>query len=107
MSEKPEESCHVDPIEKEIAPDALDKSALALLGVSGMGCAHCAMRVRNGLLSLDGVLLAEVEEALRMARVYFDPREVGTDDLVRAVAAAGGKGKHEYRAWVIATRNVQ
>lgn len=104
MSETPERECHVEPIEKEVDSRALSESSLALLAVSGMGCPNCAARVHNGLLSQHGVLLAEVELSLGMARVYFDRDRVGTDELLRAVAAAGGDGKHEYRAWVIASR---
>lgn len=57
MNEK--DNCHDDPLEKPLVKEALSKAMVAYLAVGGMGCPCCAMRVRNGLLGLDGVLLVE------------------------------------------------
>jgi copper chaperone CopZ len=89
---------HVDPIEKPIDMDALHQSRTAYLAVWGMGCPTCAMRVRNSLLTLDGVLFAEIYHEWGMAAVAFDPTRISTTALVEAVAAAGNDGRHHYEA---------
>jgi copper chaperone CopZ len=101
MSEQ--ENCHVDPLEKPVDLPALQESRAAILGVSGMGCPRCAMRVRNGLLLADGVLYADVNLQNGMAAVAFDPAQVTVDDLVAAVANAGNDGRHHYQAFVLQT----
>jgi hypothetical protein len=71
MSER--ENCHVEPLEKPLNRDALATAVVAFLEVSGMSCLRCVVRVRNGLLSLDGVLLAEVNLENRFAAAAIDP----------------------------------
>lgn len=99
MSEK--EKCHVEPIEKPLDEAALDSAQAAYLSVSGMGCPRCAMRVRNGLLILDGVLLADVNLERNIAATAYDPQRVTPEVLIRAVADAGNDGKHHYQAELI------
>jgi copper chaperone CopZ len=48
-------------------------SMIAYMADYGIGCPRCAMRIRNGLLSLDGVLLAEVNLENRFAAAAIDP----------------------------------
>ena len=92
------ENCHVEPLEKPLDQAALSTAMVAYLAVRGMGCPRCAMRVHNGLLSLDGVLLANVflEEGITV--VAYDPDQVAVGDLVMAVASAGNDGRHHYQA---------
>ena len=47
-----------------------------VLAVWGMGCPRCAMRVHNGLLGVDGILLVEVILERGMAGVAYDPAQV-------------------------------
>lgn len=101
LNGKQHENCHVEPVEKTLDRQALAEAELAYLAVRGMGCPRCAMRVRNGLLSLDGVLLAEVILENGMAAVAFDPDRVRSADLVQAVAGAGNDGRHHYLAQVV------
>ncbi len=93
-------NCHVEPIRKVVDPQALEGSATALLGIMGMGCPNCANRVRNSLLSLPGVLRAEIDLSHGLARVDFDPGSAGHRDLLDAVAAAGDD-RHTYEALLI------
>jgi copper chaperone CopZ len=95
------DNCHVEPIEKAIDQTALQMAQAAFLSVSGMGCPRCATRVRNGLLTLDGVLVAEVRLENGIAAAAYDPKRVTPDILAQAVASAGNDGKHHYRAEVL------
>ena len=99
MSEQ--EECHVEPVEKELDREKLATAQAAFLAVWGMGCPRCAMRVRNGLLNLEGVLFAEVFLEQGIAATAYDPQLVTPDDLVQAIFAAGDDGRHHYRAEMI------
>lgn len=94
-----DENCHVDPIQK--MPTAEEQATIqtVLLAVRGLGCPNCAARVRNSLLSLNGVIDAEVSHTIGVARVEFNPDLTDIPALANAVAQAGGDGRHEYRAW--------
>lgn len=92
------ENCQVEPLEKTLDQDALANAKAAYLAVYGMGCPRCAMRVRNGLLGLDGVLMAEVHLEKGIAAAAFDPNMVTPSDLVAAVVGAGNDGRHHYQA---------
>ena len=94
-------NCHVEPVEKPLDEAALANSSTVYLVIQGMGCPRCAMRVRNGLLELDGVLAVEVFLEESMAVAAFDPERVETGELIAAVAAAGGDGRHHYQAQLI------
>lgn len=98
-----DENCHVEPIYKDtVNNEELRNADSALLAVWGMGCPNCATRVRNSLLSLEGVYGVEVYLNMAMAEVSYDSRKVTAQSLVEAVARAGNDGRHEYRAQVIA-----
>jgi len=97
------ENCHVDPVEKPLDENALAQAEAAFLGVSGMGCPNCAMRVRNGLLNLKGVLYADINLQSGVAAVAYDPQQVTTASLVTAVYESGNDGRHEYRAQLLKT----
>lgn len=111
------DKCHVEPLEKPLDEARLATAMAAYLAVRGMGCPRCALRVRNGLLRLEGVLLADVfpsassRQALEqgLAAAAYDPQRVNLDDLVNAVAGAGNPstgsghrdGRHRYWAEVL------
>lgn len=98
-----DENCHVEPIYKDaVSHEELRNADSALLAVWGMGCPNCATRVRNSLLSLEGVYGVEVYLNMAMAEVSYDSRKVTAQSLVEAVARAGNDGRHEYRAQLIA-----
>ena len=94
-------NCQVVPLDKPIDQERWRDAQAVYLLVQGMGCPRCAMRVRNGLLRLDGVLAANVFLADSVAVAAYDPTRVATDDLIAAVAAAGGDGRHVYQAQLI------
>ena len=96
------DNCHVEPIHKTALDHVIQNADRILLSISGMGCQNCAARVRNSLVSLDGVHDAEVLLNMRMAEIYFDEKKVTPDALLHAVMAAGNDGRHRYLAEVIA-----
>lgn len=98
-----DQNCHVDPVEKPLDKQALESAQAAILGVAGMGCPTCAMRVRNGLLQLDGVLLTQIFLEQGVAAVAFDDGRIAADALVAAVGAAGNDGRHHYVAHILHT----
>ncbi len=95
------QECHVEPVEKPVDHEALQEALVAYLGVGGMGCPRCAMRVRNALLQLDGVILAEVILEQSLALAAYDPERITPDDLMVAVAGAGNDGRHRYWAQLL------
>jgi copper chaperone CopZ len=99
MSE--DKNCHVVALDKPLDRDALSEAVAAYLSVGGMGCPNCAMRVRNGLLSLEGVFVAEVYLEQGIAAAAYDPGRVKPGDLVQAVALSGNDGRHHYWAQFI------
>lgn len=52
--------------------------------------------MRNSLLGLEGVSVAEVDHRRGVAVVDLNPSMVRLADMARAVTAAGGDGRHEY-----------
>ena len=73
-----------------------------MLIVWGMGCPNCATRVRNSLLSLNGVFGVEVDLNMGVAEVSYDSEQVSPVEFAAAIAEAGNDGRHEYRAQLIA-----
>jgi len=92
---------HVDVVHKSPSIEERQEKATALLAVEGMGCPNCVTRVRNSLLGVHGVVSADIALEAGSAQVIFNPKLAGPSDLRRAVAAAGGDGRHEYRAYLI------
>ncbi len=95
-----DQNCHVEPIQKTVLDSVLKNADTTLLAVSGMGCPNCAARVRNGLVSLDGVHHAEIYLDPGLAQVYFDGGKVTPEMLIDAVAFADNDGRHHYEAVV-------
>ncbi len=93
--------CHVEPITKSATEEELTRASNVMLAVLGMGCVNCANRVRNSIVSLNGVVSAKVDHGRGLADVSYDPELTTIDELVRAVARAGGDGRHEYRAYAL------
>ncbi len=98
-----EDHCHVEPMQKVSTADEQKDTELALLSVWGMGCINCANRVRNSLLSLHGVFDAYVDHTAGIAQVSFNPNLETVDNLISAIAQAGGDGRHTYGARLLAT----
>ncbi len=97
-----DENCYVEPIYKTgVDAEGLRNADSALLAVRGMGCPNCATRVRNSLLSLEGVYRVDVHLHLALAEVRYDGRKIPAQNLVEAVSRAGDDSRHEYRAQLI------
>ncbi len=92
------DNCHVEPIHKTATAGELAGGVPVWLAVFGMGCPNCAIRVRNSLLSLDGVLEVSVSHVAGLASVVFNPDVATIPALIDAVALAGNDGRHEYWA---------
>lgn len=97
-------NCAVELLEKTVDMEALTASTVAYLAVRGMGCPRCAMRVRNGLLGLDGALAANVFLEQGLAAVAYDPEQIKPAALLRAVVNAGNDGRHNYQATLVAEK---
>lgn len=93
-----EMDCHVEPMEREVDPAALERARRIYLAVAGMGCPNCAHRVRNSLLSVPGVVEARVEASRATAAVWYDPERASVQDLLAGVARAGQGSHHDYMA---------
>jgi copper chaperone CopZ len=92
------DNCHLEPLRKHVTAEEINEAQMATLAVEGMGCVHCATRVRNGLLNLDGVVSANIDLATGLAFVDYIPARTNRAALIQAVAAAGHDGHHIYRA---------
>lgn len=103
MDDNCDDRCYAEPVTKAVSHVERRNTSTALLAVMGMGCPNCAIRVRNGLVSLDGVADAEVDHLAGTAQVAYDPDRTSTNALVRAVAQAGNDGRHCYGARLIET----
>jgi copper chaperone len=57
------------------------------LTIEGMSCGHCVRAVNEALAKVPGVTVDEV--AIGTARVRLDESRATTDDVERAVSAAG------------------
>ena len=98
-----DENCYVEPIYKNLAPaDQLQKADKATLIVSGIGCNNCVTRVRNSLLTLEGVYAVDVFLNMAVAEVMYDRQKVSPTEFAPAIAGAGNDGRHEYRAQLVA-----
>ena len=122
------DDCHVDQIQKTVTAEERETVVRALLAVWGMGCPNCAMRVRNSLVMLEGVIDAYVDHTVGVAQVMFNHEDDGVithvwmdhtvgvahvmfnpdmlpvSALIQAVARAGNDARHEYRAVLMALR---
>jgi copper chaperone CopZ len=92
------DNCYVEPIHKTALDHVIQNADRILLSISGMGRQNCAARVRNSLVSLDGVHDAEGLLNMRMAEIYFDEKKVSATALIQAVTGAGNDGHHHYQA---------
>ena len=97
-----EENCYVEPMYKAASADQIRNADTALLAIGGMGCQNCATRIRNSLLSLEGVYFVDIYLNLAIAEVSFDGQKVSVKLLIEAVSRAGNDGRHEYNAELVA-----
>lgn len=65
------------------------RQATITIPISGMHCAACAARVEKGLLSLEGVLSAEVNPLTGKGTVAYDPAKIGPKHMIEQIEALG------------------
>lgn len=94
-------SCLVMPIDKPASVQQLAQAETVFLLVRGMGCPACALRVRNALLQIDGVVAADVALHRGLAKVWYDANMVQPETLVARLPAYADDEKHHYRAHLI------
>lgn len=94
------DQCHVDAVNKSPSEAERKETTVEMLSVKGMGCPNCARRVRNSLISLNGVVDADVDHNTGFAYVLYNPRLTSPQDFITAVSRAGGDGRHEYSAQI-------
>lgn len=92
---------YVEPLDKAVDRNLLLTAQTAYFAVWNMECSHCPIWVRNGLLKLDGVLLVDVFLNEAIAAVTFDPLNMTTDDLIKAIFRTGEDICHFYGAELI------
>ncbi|HID73679.1 MAG TPA: heavy metal translocating P-type ATPase, partial [Thermoplasmata archaeon] len=69
--------------------DATDGKATAEIRIEGMHCASCAATVTKALLTVDGIVDAEVNLGTERARVAYDPSKTTIGDIEAVVRDAG------------------
>lgn len=62
-----------------------------VFNVKGMTCSHCVASVEKALLGVEGISSVGVNLTAERARVEFDPRATGEEDIFKAVSEAGYK----------------
>ena len=100
-------NCHVEIYEKQRTSEELANVHNAVLEVRGMGCPSCAQHVQNSLLKVRGIVNADVDHQSGIALVRFNPTMLSMDEMLKAVEAAGGDGKHEYAGRLVAFPNAR
>jgi hypothetical protein len=61
------EECYVEPQYRDVTAAELEQAEMVVLHIQGMGCPHCATRVRNSLIALYGVADAVVDHTTNQA----------------------------------------
>jgi len=59
------------------------------LRIGGMTCAHCPPAIEKTVKSVAGVISAQVNFAMKIARVEYDPKRTKIADILRAIRSVG------------------
>lgn len=97
------ENYEVEPIRKTVFMDQRRSADRLWLSIEGMDCSDCAIRVRNRLISLEGVYAADVYRNMELAEVFYDRHRVSPHTIQQAVHSAGTRDERRYHVVVIAT----
>ena len=57
--------------------------------IGGMTCAHCPPAIEKAIKSVAGVISAQVNFAMKIARVEYDPKRTKIADILRAIRSVG------------------
>ena len=88
---------YVDFVEDTVEED-LEPITAAFFVVFGMDCPRCAARIRNSLLSVEGVIEAYVDYAGSTVQVIFNPQLTNVPALVTTVNQTPAENRHGYWA---------
>jgi copper chaperone CopZ len=66
--------------------------------VHGMGCPACALRVRNALLQIEGVVAADVVLSHSIAKVWYNPAVVQPETVAARLPDHANDARHHYTA---------
>lgn len=94
-------NCQVEPLHKPVSKQQLAQAETAYLLIRGMGCPTCALRVRNALLQVEGVVAADIHLDYGVARVWYEPQVVQPETMGRRLPELADDGRHHYTAQVI------
>lgn len=61
----------------------------AVIGIEGMSCGHCVMRVEKGVSGMPGVRAAKVDLGAKQGTFTFDPRAVTEAQIREKIKDAG------------------
>jgi Cu+-exporting ATPase len=74
-----------------VEPTSADAPAQIQVGISGMTCATCALRIEKGLARLPGVRAVNVNFGTEKATVVFEPGVADPDSLIEKIEDVGYK----------------
>ncbi len=94
-------SCLARPIDPPAGPQQRAQVETVFLLVRGMGCPACALRVRDALLQIEGVVAAEVDLSHGLAKVWYDATLLQPETLAARLPAVAGDARHSYTAHLI------
>lgn len=94
-------NCQVTPLDKPASAQQLAEAETRLLLVRGMGCPACALRVRNALLQIEGVVAANVALNRGLAKVWYDAKLVQPEALVAHLPSLADDAGHHYTAQLV------
>ncbi len=63
----------------------------AVIGIEGMSCGHCVMRVEKGVSGMPGVKSAKVDLGAKQGTFTFDPGVVTEAQIREKIADVGYK----------------
>ena len=59
------------------------------LAIAGMSCAMCSARIEKAVKAIDSNIGIDINLAMNRARVIYDPAEVKSQQIIRAIESAG------------------
>ena len=60
-----------------------------VLNVDGITCEHCVKTIKEGMVSLVGILSVEVNIEKKQVIIEFDEKQAKTEDLIDKITEAG------------------
>lgn len=95
------DTCKIEPLER--TPSELEKNSVKFiyLVTSGLNCPNCAMRVKNALITLYGIIDVKIDYFDGMTEVAYNPSLIEPSTIPELISKAGNGGHHNYSAQII------